>query len=329
MSLADPADNRRQTTRTAKSQTVFLCEIMQLAAFLCVICAICGRIHARVLNLSAQRNPNVSRRFRRFTQTNPKTTLTTNCLSLRYNAACCIPLRHLRYLRENNTQEYSINIHRRNPSISRRFTQTKPKTTLISPNCLSLRNNAACCIPLRDLRYLRENIHIRVLNQFTNKKPQCLPQISLITQTKPKTTTTSQTVFLCEIMQLAAFLCVICVICGRIFTQEYSIYCTKKPQCLPQISQIHADKPQNPKTTLTTNCLSLRYNAACCIPLRDLRDLRENTRKSTQSIYKEETPMSPADFADLRRRNPKPQNSINLILSNLSTKQQSTRTGIH
>jgi hypothetical protein len=31
-----------------------------------------------------------------------------------------------------------------------------------------------------------------------------------------------QSVFLCEIMQLAAFVCVICVICGRIFTQEYS-----------------------------------------------------------------------------------------------------------
>ena len=69
------------------------------------------------------------------------------------------------------------------------------------------------CIPLRDLRYLRENIHIRVLNQFTNKKPQCLPQISLITQTKPKTTkqqqpqnnNTRQPVFLCDMMQLAAF----------------------------------------------------------------------------------------------------------------------------
>ena len=114
-----------------------------------------------------------------------------------------------------------------------------------NPNLSFSAKYAACCIPLRDLRYLRENIHIRVLNQFTNKKPQCLPQISLITQTKPKTTTTSQTVFLCEIMQLAAFLCVICVICGRIFTQEYSIYCTKKPQYLPQISLIYADKPQN------------------------------------------------------------------------------------
>ena len=49
--------------------------------------------------------------------------------------------------------------------------QQNLKTTLI-PICLSLRNNTACCIPLRDLRYLRENIHMRVLNQSANKKPQ-------------------------------------------------------------------------------------------------------------------------------------------------------------
>ena len=36
------------------------------------------------------------------------------------------------------------------------------------------------CIPLRDLRHLRENIHMRVLNQYTQKKTQCLPQISQI-----------------------------------------------------------------------------------------------------------------------------------------------------
>ena len=56
----------------------------------------------------------------------------TNCLSLRDNAACCIPLRYLRNLRENNTQEDSINPHKRNPSVSRRsrrFTQTNHKTT--------------------------------------------------------------------------------------------------------------------------------------------------------------------------------------------------------
>jgi hypothetical protein len=40
------------------------------------------------------------------------TALTTICLSLRYNAACGIPLRHLR---ENNTQEYSINLQTKKP----------------------------------------------------------------------------------------------------------------------------------------------------------------------------------------------------------------------
>ncbi len=49
-------------------------------------------------------------------------------------------------------------------------------------------------------------------------------------------------------MQLAAFLCVICVICGRIHIQTYSIYIAQmKPQCLPLISQIYADKQQNIK----------------------------------------------------------------------------------
>ena len=102
------------------------------------------------------------------------------------------------------------------------------KTALTSPTCLSLRYNAACCIRLRDLRYLRENIHMRVLNQSANKKPQYLPQIPLIyadeTQ-KPKTTLTSPICLsLRDNAALAAFVCVICVICGRIFTQEYSIY---------------------------------------------------------------------------------------------------------
>ena len=48
MSPADSADLRRRTPKTAITaritQTVFLCVIMQLAAFLCVICVICGRI---------------------------------------------------------------------------------------------------------------------------------------------------------------------------------------------------------------------------------------------------------------------------------------------
>ena len=59
-----------------------------------------------------------------------------------------------------------------------------------------------------------------------------------------------------------------------------------KPQSLPQISQIYADETQKPKTTLTSpTCLSLRDNAACCIPLRHLRYLRENnTQEDAISI---------------------------------------------
>ena len=83
-------------------------------------------------------------------------------------------------------------------------------------------------------------------------------------------------------------------------------FCMCERPILSQIPLIIADKPQNNKTALTSpNCLSLRYNAACCIPLRYLRYLRENTRKRTQTIRTEETPVSPADHADLRRRNPK------------------------
>ena len=209
-------------------------------------------IHIRVLNLSAQRNPNVLPQIsliyadkRQVDQMAllkqmPQISLTktvTNysgdiqfilfAVCLRNNVACCIPLRDLRYLRENIHIRVLNLSAQRNPNILPQISliyadktqkqQNHIKLTT-NPICLSLRDNAACCIPLRNLLYLRENIHIRVLNQFTNKKPQCLPQISLITQTKPKTTTTSQTVFLCEIMQLAAFLCVICAICGRIFT---------------------------------------------------------------------------------------------------------------
>ena len=124
----------------------------------------------------------------------------------------------------------------------------------------------------------------------------------------------SQTVFLCDIMQPAAFICVICVICGRIFTQEYSIYIAQtKPQCLPQISLIYADKTQTTKTTITAiisqpspTCLSLRNNAACCIPLRDLRNLRENIHMRVLNQSANKKPQkSPADLADLRRQTTK------------------------
>ena len=54
------------------------------------------------------------------------------------------------------------------------------KIALTTPTRLSLRNNAALLHSyLRDLRYLRENIHIRLLKQSAQKKSKCL---SLVTQ---------------------------------------------------------------------------------------------------------------------------------------------------
>ena len=108
-------------------QPVFLCVIMQPAAFLCVICVICGRITRKSTQSISTNETPISPAdladLRRQT-TNHKTTKQplpqTHCLSLRDNAACCIPLRDLRYLRENNTQEHSNNPHKRNPNVSRR-----------------------------------------------------------------------------------------------------------------------------------------------------------------------------------------------------------------
>ena len=59
----------------------------------------------------------------------------------------------------------------------------------------------------------------------TQETPTSLPLIPQIYADKQQNSLNLKlTVFLCEIMQPAAFLCVICVICGRIFTQAYSIY---------------------------------------------------------------------------------------------------------
>ena len=70
------------------------------------------------------------------------------------------------------------------------------------------------------------------------------------------------------------------------------------------IAQIIADESQNNKIALPTpTCLSLRNNAACCIPLRDLRNLRENIHVRVLNLYcSNETPMYPADLEDLRRQ---------------------------
>ena len=136
-------------------------------------------------------------------------------------------------------------------------------------------------------------------------------------------------------MQLAAFLCVICAICGRIHARVLKQSAQKKPQCLPQISLIYADKTQNNKTALTSpNCLSLRYNAATLhSSARSALSAREYSHKSTQSIYTEETHVSPADLADLRRRTTKQQNHNNqtngIPLRHLRENKRDIRTALH
>ena len=60
---------------------------------------------------------------------------------------------------------------------------------------------------------------------------------------------------------------------------------------------------QNPKTTLITKYLSLRNNTALLHSSPSSAvSAGEYSRKSTQSICTDETPMYPADPADLRRR---------------------------
>ena len=58
-------------------------------------------------------------------------------------------------------------------------------------------------------------------------------------------------------MQLAAFLCVICAICGRIYIQTYSIYIAQmKPQKSPaDLADLRRQttKHQNPKTSNHNN----------------------------------------------------------------------------
>ena len=165
---------------------------------------------------------------------------------------CCIRLRNLRYLRENNTQEYSNNLHKGNnksPADLADLRRPNPQTS--KPHKLQsvflCEIMQPCCIPLRHLRHLRENIHARVLNQYTQKKPQCLPQIP----------------------------------------------------------QIIADKTPNPKTTRFLICLSLRNNTACCIPLRYLREnkhvralnrnpkVSRRSRRFTQTNNKQQTTKQP------------------------------------
>ena len=61
--------------------------------------------------------------------------------------------------------------------------------------------------------------------------------------------------------------------------------------------------PHSGNNTVHVFAVSLRYNAATLHS--SALSAGEYSRKSTQTIRTEETPMSPADHADLRRRNPK------------------------
>ena len=66
-------------------------------------------------------------------------------------------------------------------------------------------------------------------------------------------------------MQLAAFLCVICAICGRITRKSTQSIYTKKPQCLSLIPLMIADETQNNtnyKKYFSANKCSLLHSSA-------------------------------------------------------------------
>ena len=84
VSLADLADLRRQNPKPQNSvylkQSVFLCDIMQPAAFLCVICAICERITRKSTQVISTNETPVSpadHADNRRQTTKPQTTTTT------------------------------------------------------------------------------------------------------------------------------------------------------------------------------------------------------------------------------------------------------------
>ncbi len=173
----------------------------------------------------------------------------TTCLSLRNNTACCIPLRYLRYLRENIHARVLNLLAQMKPQCLTQITQIYADKTPKQQNSLNLKQTVflceiiqLSCIHLRNLRNLRENIHARVLNLLAQMKPHKSHADHADNRRQNPNSNNlmnlKQPVFLCEIMQLAAFLCVICAICGRIITQEYSIETPKSPADL-------ADKPQN------------------------------------------------------------------------------------
>ena len=79
-------------------------------------------------------------------------------------------------------------------------------------------------------------------------KPQCLSLITQIIADKPQNSLNlKQPVFLCEIMQLAAFLCVISAICGRITRKHTQSIRTMETHVSPADLADDADEPQTAK----------------------------------------------------------------------------------
>ena len=138
---------------------------------------------------------------------------------------------------------------------SRRFTQTNNKTAITSPNCLSLRDNAACCI-LSASSALSAGEYTSKLTQsiLYTQTPMSPADLADLRRRNPKPHKL-QTVFLCVIMQLAAFLSASSALSAGEYSHEstLSILLKWNPRSLPQISLIYADKPQNNKTALTSN----------------------------------------------------------------------------
>ena len=102
---------------------------------------------------------------------------------------------------------------------------------------------------LRNLRYLRENKHARVLNISAQRNPNMsLADHADDRRRNPTTTLTAQTVFLCEIMQLAAFpLRDLRNLRENIHIRVLKIYCTNETPMSPADLADDADEPQTAK----------------------------------------------------------------------------------
>ncbi len=227
-------------------------------------------IHVRVLKLLHKETPMSPADFADLRRQNPKTTITTRCSSLRYNAALLhssawSALSAGEYSRKSTQSIGTNETPKCLPQISQIYADETPKQQkqpLPQTTCLSLRDNAACCIPLRYLRYLRENNTQEYSIYIAQTKPQNVSRRSRrFTQTKPQNNKNSlylkQPVFLCEIMQLAAFVCVICAICGRIHIQTYSINIHRRNPSVSRWSRRFTQtNNKTTKTAFTSNNLS-------------------------------------------------------------------------